>query len=317
MADNIDVTPGSGATVHADEYTHTTYGLGKSQVIKIVDATPGGEAPAAVDANGLAVKAVGAAAENAAAAGNPVLVAGRRDVTPRALGDGDAGAPALSASGAMLVRLTDTSDNEISPSSHNEDDAHSDGDPGVQVLAVRRDAKAVGSGTDGDFSTHNVNSVGDLRVDGGQVTYIDVTLTCDTSILAVGDVIADSQLVAGVVRANDANGVLHSVCIIDIDDQAQAVDLVFMRTSTSLGTENAAISISAANLAAGLIGVVSVAAADYDDFINAQAATLTNLGLAIDPVAGADDIYIGAVCRSGTPTYTASGLQLRLGFIAD
>ena len=39
MADNILVTPGVGATVHADEYTHSTLGSGKTQLVKLVDGT--------------------------------------------------------------------------------------------------------------------------------------------------------------------------------------------------------------------------------------------------------------------------------------
>lgn len=42
MADNV-VLPGTGETVHADEYTHTTLGSGKTQLMKIVDGTLGGE----------------------------------------------------------------------------------------------------------------------------------------------------------------------------------------------------------------------------------------------------------------------------------
>jgi hypothetical protein len=45
----------------------------------------------------------GAATENAAVAGNPVLSGGRYDATPRTLGDGDAGAIALAVDGAVHV----------------------------------------------------------------------------------------------------------------------------------------------------------------------------------------------------------------------
>lgn len=45
-----------------------------------------------------------------------------------------------------------------------EDDAHTTADAGVMALAVRRDTAAVGSGTDGDYSTLNVDSAGRLRV---------------------------------------------------------------------------------------------------------------------------------------------------------
>ena len=49
------------------------------------------------------IEVVGDAAENAAAAGNPVLVGGRYDSSARTLGDGDAGAIALDADGAVHV----------------------------------------------------------------------------------------------------------------------------------------------------------------------------------------------------------------------
>jgi hypothetical protein len=49
------------------------------------------------------LEVVGDAAENAAAAGNPVLTGGRYDLTPRTLGDGDVGAIALDADGAVQV----------------------------------------------------------------------------------------------------------------------------------------------------------------------------------------------------------------------
>lgn len=45
-----------------------------------------------------------------------------------------------------------------------EDAAHTTGDVGVAVLAVRRDSAAVGSGTDGDYSTLNVDANGRLYV---------------------------------------------------------------------------------------------------------------------------------------------------------
>lgn len=47
-----------------------------------------------------------------------------------------------------------------------EDAAHASGDTGIAILAVRRDAAAVGSGTDGDYSTLNVDAAGKLWVTG-------------------------------------------------------------------------------------------------------------------------------------------------------
>lgn len=39
MADNSLRTPGVGETMHTDEYTHSTLGSGKTQLVKLVDGT--------------------------------------------------------------------------------------------------------------------------------------------------------------------------------------------------------------------------------------------------------------------------------------
>lgn len=55
MADNINVTPGSGKTVLADEVVDGTLGTGIVQFVKIMDGTLDGSSKATVGSNGLAV----------------------------------------------------------------------------------------------------------------------------------------------------------------------------------------------------------------------------------------------------------------------
>lgn len=59
---------------------------------------------------------VGAAAENAAATGSPVLAGGRYDASARTLGDGDAGAVALNSAGHILVDMGPNNDVTIGSS---------------------------------------------------------------------------------------------------------------------------------------------------------------------------------------------------------
>ena len=49
MADNVDVTPGTGKTVLADEVVDGTLGTGIVQLVKVVDGTIAGTSKAAVD----------------------------------------------------------------------------------------------------------------------------------------------------------------------------------------------------------------------------------------------------------------------------
>lgn len=141
---------------------------------------------------------------------------------------------------------------------------------------------------------------------------IDVTPVCDTSAYGAGDVLFDSTAIAGAVRISGGRCELTSLTLIDEDDQTAAViDLYFLRSNVSLGTFNAVPNISDAN-AREIQGWVSLAAADFKDVGGAKVACKTNIGLMLEPTTGTT-LYVAAVC-AGTPTQTASGIKLRLGF---
>ncbi len=114
MADNVQITEGSGTAVHADEYTDSTYGAGKSQQVKIADATPGSSNKLIVGTGGSA-QVHGEAAENAAAAGNPVLTGGRYDASDRVLADGDVGALAVTPEGILKTSSRDANGDAVTP----------------------------------------------------------------------------------------------------------------------------------------------------------------------------------------------------------
>lgn len=147
-----------------------------------------------------------------------------------------------------------------------------------------------------------------------QARYVDVTFSLDTSAYASGDLIADTQEIAGACQFNDIPGVLQSVHLIDEDDQKVAVDLVFFDANVSMGTENNAPSITDAN-GRNCLGVVSIAAADYKDFGGVSVATKDSIGKVVKPAAGTRSIYVAIVSNASTPTYTASGLRGRFGFL--
>ena len=157
-------------------------------------------------------------------------------------------------------------------------------------------------------------------VDGGSATpgYIraldetwDVTLSLDTSAYADGDVLADTQVIGACFRENGGKALLTNVTVFDLDDQAGAMSIVFLKANTSLGSENSAPSISDANLT-NVVAVVDVAATDYVDFANSQIADLGNIGKVIEAASDADDLYVG-VLSEDAKTYTAAGIKLRIG----
>lgn len=144
----------------------------------------------------------------------------------------------------------------------------------------------------------------------------EITLTLDTGgAYASGDVLADTQEITTAMRVNAGTGVLHSLIILDKDDQAQAMDVVFFKTNVSLGTENSAVSISDAD-ADEILGIVEVVAGDYVDLVNSQLVTVTDVGIVVVADSAATSLWVGVISR-GTGTYTASGITIKIGILQD
>lgn len=142
----------------------------------------------------------------------------------------------------------------------------------------------------------------------------DVTLSLDTGIFASGDVIADTQACSNIMPVAGGAALLQSVILLDEDDVGTAIDLLFFSSVVVLGTENAVPSISDANCRQYL-GKVAVAAADFADLGGVKVAEIKGINMLLRAADGSRDIGVAAVCRSGTPTYSAAGVKLRLGLV--
>lgn len=156
------------------------------------------------------------------------------------------------------------------------------------------------------------NHIGSI---GGNSVVAEVTLTLDTSIYASGDVLADTQEIASAIRINAGTGVIHSLIILDKDDQGQPLDVVFLKTNVSLGSENSPVSITDAN-ADEILGIVEVVAGDYVDLVNSQLVTATDVGIVVVADSAATSLFVGVISR-GAGTYTASGITLKIGILQD
>lgn len=152
---------------------------------------------------------------------------------------------------------------------------------------------------------------------GGDTLVGELEMTIDNGMVyADGDVLAETQELSNGFRVSGGTGVIHSVVVLDKDDQAEALDVVFFQTEVSLGTENAAVSISDAD-AQEIYGLVEVAATDYVDLGSSQVATKDNIGITIDAPVGVPHLYVGMISR-GTGTYTVTGgLRVSVGILRD
>lgn len=174
MADNVAVTAGSGTTVAADDIGGVLYPRKKISL----------------GADGSAADWVGGAGAVSSAVARVTLASDDPAVT--ALGlftkaedaahvSGDRGIPALTvrADTAAATSGTDgdyqplvtgsdgslhTKDVNLALLTKSEDAAHSSGDRGIQVFAVRKDTAAALAGTDGDYAPLEVDADGRLHV---------------------------------------------------------------------------------------------------------------------------------------------------------
>lgn len=97
MADNVELNAGSGGdTIRTVDRTTA------ETPVSLIDVG-GSSAEAILGDPGVFLPVEGAAAENAAAAGNPVQIGGRYDTARAALGDGDVGAIALDSDGSVRI----------------------------------------------------------------------------------------------------------------------------------------------------------------------------------------------------------------------
>lgn len=247
----------------------------------------------------------------------------------------NAGTFAVQESGSALTALQLIDDVVFA-----EDVAAQAGDKGVHILSRRSDTAAATAGTDGDYQSLVSDSAGKLHVNvgntvtvgahaltagethigevGGKTVVKTITMTATTTILASADIIADTQQMDAALRVTDGTGVIQSMTVFDPDDNAAfAFDVYIHNTSTSMGTENSGISISDANAAAGILGVVSFATTDAKDLINGRMYHKANLGIPVTAVSGTDDLYFSIVNGSGTPTFAGGSIPIRVGILQD
>lgn len=349
MADNVAITPGTGATVAADEIGGVLH-----QRVKISQGADG----SATDVSSAAPLQVTLA--NGTVPSHAVTNAGTFavQVSSIAAGDNNIGNVDIVSLPALAAGTNNIGDVDVlsvvpgtgaTALGKAADSAAGGTDTGVAILAVRDDALSTLTPAEGDYVPLRTNARGALYteidpssdgiiatgtagspasevltvqgISGGTpanvetaIQYIDVTLSLHTNAGEALDLLADAQIVAACTRANDVEALLQSVVVIDEDDNKAAIRLIFLSASTSLGTEGAAIAMTDAMLRE-VLGVVDIATGDYFDFGGGSIVSKNNVGIVCKPATGTDDIYVAAQLTTGTPTYTASGIRLRLGFI--
>ena len=149
------------------------------------------------------------------------------------------------------------------------------------------------------------------------VDLIDVTLTTDAEAHADNDVIAQSIEIPNAVSVPGGSAIIQSIMLLDEDDEAPIVDLIFQTDNTALASdEGEVINISEAN-ARDILGFVNISS--WSDLVACQIAVKSNIGLVVKAASTTKSIWVHAVNRSGgtyTPAATTD-LKMRIGIVKD
>lgn len=149
---------------------------------------------------------------------------------------------------------------------------------------------------------------------GPDLSVISATPVMDTNAYASADLLFDPIELVSAFRVPGGHAIIDSVTLLDEDDNTAAgLTLVFTTASTTFGTLNSAPNISDANLR-NVVGTVAVVAGDWIDCGGAKVACVRNINLPVKAASGATSLYVAGVNGAGTPTFTASGLKLKIGF---
>lgn len=161
-----------------------------------------------------------------------------------------------------------------------------------------------------------------------QSKLIVVTPVLDTNIYASGDMLGSIQVLTNAMPGDGYLATLASLTVVDAANQKSAIDLLFFNAlPTVASADNAAISITDAELQAKCIGMLSILSTDWTTITSGSnaVASLKTIGLLLRAKKLATQsggwnlpttLYVVAVSR-GTPTYGAGDLTFSYGIYED
>ena len=156
---------------------------------------------------------------------------------------------------------------------------------------------------------------------------IRVTPTLDTSAYADDDVFFNSTEIQSAVIGNVGSSKLIGITILNEDDVAHDIDIIFMQKSSDLGTINEAVGSNSkwTNALAKQAGVLGVVTIDWSlsnaNMVNNLIFTTANanpsaksegLPILLQAEDDSTSVFMAAVSRGGTPTVAADDYEIIL-----
>jgi len=150
---------------------------------------------------------------------------------------------------------------------------------------------------------------------------ITVTPTIETSTIDANDVLFNPIEIPYATSVPGGRSLLHSICLVDTTDTSTdagvAIDLVFTKSSTNLGTLDGAVDC-ADSVLEDILGIVSVEADDYADMIVGQIATKASIGLTLTSSSDTTtSCYVAGIIRETGTARDADAILLKIGLVKD
>jgi len=144
---------------------------------------------------------------------------------------------------------------------------------------------------------------------------IAITPTIVPAAYADGDVVDSVQTASDAVAYGKGVAELRSLAVIDKANQKADLDVYFFDEApdNSVGADNAAFTLNDAD-APKLLGRIRVAAADYQSAgLDSALANKNDIGMMLQSIAGAQNIFVLVVMRAAATYASASDLIIKLG----
>ena len=127
-------------------------------------------------------------------------------------------------------------------------------------------------------------------------------------------------LISKLTQTTDEKIIEKMISLLDDDDIGQTIDLVFSSGSgdldaTAAGGTAIDVDDDSSSVPGSILGIVTIS--NYFDGINWKIGTKENIGLVLKADSTTRSIYVSAVNRGATSTWTAAGLHLKLGIVKD
>ena len=141
-----------------------------------------------------------------------------------------------------------------------------------------------------------------------------VTLVLDTAQYGDGDLMAAPVEVTDICLGG-RGAILHSLAVLDKDDQGGSIEFLLTGESISMGTVNAAFAIAQAD-AGAIQAKIPVASGDFTDYGSFRYVQYGPAATGMDRVVQSvgSSLWLGTISRD-TKTHTASGISVQLGFV--